>query len=97
MGDIGSLALGAGLASVALLTTHWLLLPIVGAIFVAEALSVILQVGFFKLTGGRRIFRMTPLHHHLELSGWPERHIVMRFWLLGAVLSVAGIALAVMR
>lgn len=97
MGDIGSLALGAGLASVALLTTHWLLLPIVGAIFVAEALSVILQVGFFKLTGGRRLFRMTPLHHHLELSGWPERHIVMRFWLLGAVLSVVGIALAVMR
>jgi len=95
MGDTGSLALGAALAVVALQSGGVLLLPVIGAIFVAELLSVILQVAFFKATGGRRIFRMSPLHHHFELGGWSEVKIVQRFWLVGALAAAAGIALAV--
>jgi phospho-N-acetylmuramoyl-pentapeptide-transferase len=94
MGDTGALALGAGLAAVALLTEHWLLLPLIGAIFVAEALSVILQVGYFKATGGRRILRMAPLHCHFELLGWPEWRIVWRSWVAAAVLAGLGVLLA---
>jgi phospho-N-acetylmuramoyl-pentapeptide-transferase len=97
MGDIGSLGLGAGLASVALMTEHWVLLPLVGAIFVAEVVSVVLQIAYFKYTHGRRLFRMAPLHHHLELTGWAETQITFRFWLVGAALAMAGVALAVMR
>lgn len=97
MGDTGALALGAGLASVALLTEHWLLLPVVGAILVLEVFSVILQVGYFKLTGGRRIFRMSPLHCHFELSGWPETRIVVGSWFIAAVLGLLGVVLAAMR
>ncbi len=97
MGDVGALALGAGLASAALLTEDWLLLPLVGAIFVAEALSVVLQVGYYKLSKGRRIFRMAPLHCHFELLGWSETHIVLRSWALGAVLALAGVLLAALR
>ena len=94
MGDTGSLALGAGLAVVALLTGWVLLLPVVGIVFVVESLSVMLQVAHFKATKGKRIFKMSPLHHHFELSGWEEVQIVQRFWLVGALAAVVGIILA---
>ena len=94
MGDTGSLALGATLAVVALMTGQWLLLPIVGFMLVAEALSVILQVGYFKLTGGKRIFKMAPLHLHFELHGWSETQVTQRFWLIGILTAMLGIALA---
>ncbi len=94
MGDTGSLALGATLAVVAFMTGQWLLLPVIGFVFVAEALSVILQVGYFKMTGGQRIFKMAPLHHHFELSGWQETQVAVRFLLVGAASAMTGIALA---
>jgi phospho-N-acetylmuramoyl-pentapeptide-transferase len=94
MGDTGSLALGATLAVVALMTGQWLLLPIVGFMFVAEALSVTLQVGYFKLTGGKRIFKMAPLHLHFELLGWSETQVTQRLWLIGILTAMLGIALA---
>jgi phospho-N-acetylmuramoyl-pentapeptide-transferase len=94
MGDTGSLAIGATLAVVALMTGQWLLLPVVGFVFMAEAISVILQVAYFKLTGGKRIFKMSPLHNHLELVGWSETHITQRFWLIGILSAMLGIALA---
>ena len=101
MGDMGSLALGATLAVVALMTGQWLLLPIVGVVFVAEALSDVLQVSWFKWTkkrfgAGRRIFRMAPLHHHFELLGWSETHIVWRFFLISILAGMTGIALALL-
>ncbi|MBI4320465.1 MAG: phospho-N-acetylmuramoyl-pentapeptide-transferase [Chloroflexi bacterium] len=95
MGDAGSLALGAGLATVALISGWVLLLPIVGLVFVVELLSVMLQVAYFKATKGKRIFKMSPLHHHFELSGWPEVNIVQRFWLVAAVAAVIGVLLAI--
>ncbi|NLS45566.1 MAG: phospho-N-acetylmuramoyl-pentapeptide-transferase [Firmicutes bacterium] len=91
MGDTGSLALGAALGSLAILTKTELLLIIIGGVFVLEALSVIIQVIYFKLTGGKRIFRMSPVHHHFELSGWKEPKIVTRFWILGLVFSILGL------
>ncbi len=94
MGDIGSLTLGATLAVVALMTGHVLLLPIIGAIFVVEALSVTAQVAYFKLTHGKRLFKMAPIHHHLELLGWSETQITQRFWLIAMLLGMVGIALA---
>jgi len=94
MGDTGSLAVGATLAVVALMTGQWLLLPVIGFVFVAEALSVILQVAYFKITGGKRIFKMSPLHNHFELVGWSETHITQRFWLVGILSAMLGIALA---
>jgi phospho-N-acetylmuramoyl-pentapeptide-transferase len=94
MGDVGSLAIGATLAVVALMTGQWLLLPVIGFVFVAEALSVILQVTYFKLTGGKRLFKMSPLHHHFELLGWSETHVTQRFWLMGILSAMLGIALA---
>jgi phospho-N-acetylmuramoyl-pentapeptide-transferase len=94
MGDTGSLSLGATLAVVALMTGQWLLLPVVGFMFVAEVLSVILQVGYFKLTGGKRLFKMSPLHHHFELVGWSETQVTQRFWLVGILTAMLGIALA---
>ena len=94
MGDTGSLALGATLAVVALMVGQVLLLPIIGGVFVAEALSVILQVGFYKLTRGRRLFRMAPLHHHFELMGWSETHVTQRLWLISVLAAMAGVALA---
>ena len=94
MGDTGSLALGATLGVVALMTGQWLLLPIVGFVFVAESLSVILQVGYFKLSGGKRLFKMSPLHHHFELLGWSETQVMQRFWLVGMMAAMLGIALA---
>jgi phospho-N-acetylmuramoyl-pentapeptide-transferase len=95
MGDTGSLALGALLSGAAILTGEMLLLVLIGGVFVAEALSVLLQVTYFKLTGGKRIFRMSPLHHHFELSGWPETTVTARFWLASLVLS--GVGLAIVR
>jgi len=99
MGDLGALALGATLGTVALMTGQWLLLPIISLVFVAELVSVILQVGWFKWTKrrtgqGQRIFKMTPLHLHFELSGWSEMHITQRFWLVGILAGMLGIALA---
>jgi phospho-N-acetylmuramoyl-pentapeptide-transferase len=94
MGDTGALALGSTLAVVALMTGWWLLLPVVGVVFVMEGASTAIQVVYFRLTGGRRIFRMTPLHHHFELLGWSEPQIVTRFWLIGMVGGLLGIALA---
>jgi len=94
MGDTGSLALGATLAVTAMMTGHWLLLPLVGIVFVAEAMSVIVQVSYFKYSGGKRIFRMSPLHHHFELLGWSEPQVTMRFWLVGMVAAMIGVALA---
>jgi len=94
MGDTGALALGSSLAVVALMTGHWLLLPIIGIVFVLEGLSDVIQIGFFRLTGGRRIFKMSPLHHHFELLGWSEPQVVMRFWLLGIVGCLLGVTLA---
>jgi phospho-N-acetylmuramoyl-pentapeptide-transferase len=94
MGDTGSLAIGATLAVVALMTGQWLLLPIIGFVFVAEVVSVILQVGYFKMTGGKRLFKMSPLHNHFELLGWSETQITQRFWLVGVLSAMLGIALA---
>jgi phospho-N-acetylmuramoyl-pentapeptide-transferase len=94
MGDTGSLALGATLAVVALMTGQWAVLPIIGIIPLSELLSVVIQVAFFKLTGGRRVFKMTPLHHHFELLGWSETQVVQRFWLIGLVAGLVGIALS---
>jgi len=99
MGDTGSLSIGATLAVVALMTGQWLLLPIIGFVFVADVLSVIIQVAYFKYTKsrygqGRRIFKMAPLHHHFELLGWSETHITQRFWLIAVLMAMLGIALA---
>ena len=91
MGDVGALALGAALGVVALIVRQEVVLFIMGGVFVAETLSVILQVGSYKLTG-RRIFRMAPLHHHYELKGWPEPRIIVRFWIITVVLVLIGLA-----
>ena len=95
MGDTGSLALGAVLAVVALMTGQWILLPLIVIIPVSEILSVILQVLYFKMTGGRRLFKMAPLHHHFELSGWSETQVVQRFWLISLLFALIGVALAI--
>ncbi len=92
MGDTGSLAIGTGLACLALATNTTLLLPVIGALFVAETVSVILQVISFRAFG-RRIFRMAPVHHHFELKGWPETTVIIRFWMLSAGCTAAGIGL----
>ena len=91
MGDTGSLALGGTLGAISVIIKQELVLAIVGGIFVAEALSVILQVGSFKLTG-KRIFKMAPLHHHFEHKGWPESQIVIRFWIVALILALIGLA-----
>ncbi len=91
MGDIGALALGAALGIVAVIVRQELVLVLMGGVFVAETVSVILQVGSYKLTG-RRIFRMAPLHHHFELKGWPEPRVIVRFWIITVILVLAGLA-----
>ena len=96
MGDTGSLAIGAALATAAFMTGQWLLLPIVGLVFVAETVSVILQVLYFKWSGGKRIFKMTPLHHHFEIIGWSETQVTMRFWIVGMMCGLIGVALALL-
>ncbi|MEX2143618.1 MAG: phospho-N-acetylmuramoyl-pentapeptide-transferase [Anaerolineales bacterium] len=95
MGDTGAMALGATLGVVALMTGHWILYPIIAIIPTSEILSVVIQVAFFKLTGGRRMFKMSPLHYHFELSGWSETQIVQRFWLMSLLFAMVGVALAV--
>jgi phospho-N-acetylmuramoyl-pentapeptide-transferase len=91
MGDVGALALGAALGVVAVVARQELVLLIMGGVFVAETLSVMLQVASFKLTG-RRIFRMAPLHHHFELQGWPEPRVIVRFWIATVILVLIGLA-----
>lgn len=97
MGDVGSLALGAALGTLALMTGQWLLLPIIAVIPVAEVTSVIMQVSYFRYTHGQRLFRMTPIHHHFELVGWSETQVVQRFWLVGILSAMLGVALALLR
>ncbi len=94
MGDTGALALGSSLAVVALMTGQWLVLPVIGAVFVMEALSDIIQVGYFKLSGGKRVFRRAPIHNHFEMGGWAETQVVTRFWLLGFAGAMLGVAFA---
>ena len=94
MGDTGSIPLGATLGVIALMTGQWILLPFIAIIPFSETLSVILQVAYFKLTGGRRLFKMAPLKHHFELSGWSETQIVQRFWLVALLSGMFGVALA---
>jgi len=96
MGDVGSLALGGGIAIVAVMTKQEILLALVGGLFVVEALSVIIQVGSFKLRG-KRVFRMAPLHHHFELSGWAEPKIIVRFWILALLFSLAALSTLKLR
>ena len=96
MGDVGSLALGGALATVALLIKQELLLPIIGAVFVLEALSVIVQVGVFKLTG-RRVFRMAPIHHHFELIGWSEPKVITRFLIVAIVFALFSLTTLKLR
>ncbi|MBC8431184.1 MAG: phospho-N-acetylmuramoyl-pentapeptide-transferase, partial [Desulfobacterales bacterium] len=92
MGDVGSLSLGAALGTVAVITKQEILLALVGGLFVIETLSVIFQVGFFKVTNGRRIFRMAPLHHHFELKGWPEPKVIVRFWIIAIALALLSMS-----
>ena len=92
MGDVGALALGAALGIVAVVVRQEIVLAIMGGIFVLETLSVILQVGYFKATGGKRIFRMAPLHHHYEKKGWPEPRVIVRFWIVTVILVMIGLA-----
>ena len=93
MGDSGSLALGATLAVTALITSQILILPVIGLVFVIETLSVLIQVGYFKATHGKRIFRMSPLHYHYELLGWDEEKITLRFWIVGIIAGLIGVTL----
>jgi len=97
MGDTGSLSLGAVLGVVAVITKQEILLVLVGGLFVIEALSVIFQVGFFKMTSGRRIFRMAPLHHHFELKGWPEPKVIVRFWIIAIALALLAMSTLKLR
>ncbi len=96
MGDVGALALGATLGTIAVMTGQWLLLPIIAIVPLAETVSVVLQVTYYKATKGQRLFRMSPLHHHFELSGWSETQVVQRFWLVGILSAMAGVALALL-
>ncbi|MCK6455157.1 MAG: phospho-N-acetylmuramoyl-pentapeptide-transferase [Phycisphaerae bacterium] len=97
MGDTGSLALGGLIGYVAIVIRHELMLFIVGGVFVIEAISVILQVSYFKYTGGKRIFRVAPIHHHFHLGGWTETQVVTRFWLIGALCAAVSLATLKLR
>jgi len=92
MGDVGALALGAALGTIAVITRQEIVLFIMGGVFVAETVSVAMQVLYFRWTGGRRIFRMAPLHHHFELSGWKETQVVVRFWIITMILVLIGLS-----
>jgi phospho-N-acetylmuramoyl-pentapeptide-transferase len=92
MGDTGSLALGGALGTVAIMVKKEFLLVVIGGLFVAEAVSVMLQVTWFRRTGGKRLFRMAPLHHHFELCGWSETQVVVRFWIIGILLLLLGMS-----
>jgi len=92
MGDTGSLALGGALGAIAILLKKELLLVVVGGVFVIETASVILQVLSYRFRGGKRIFKMAPIHHHFELSGWAESKVVVRFWIVGALFALLTLA-----
>ncbi len=92
MGDVGALALGGALGTIAVITRQEIVLFIMGGVFVAETVSVMLQVAYFKWSGGKRIFRMAPLHHHFELSGWKENQVVVRFWIITIMLVLVGLS-----
>ena len=94
MGDTGALALGSSLAVVALMTGQWLMLPVIGLVFVLEVLSNVIQIGYFKLSGGKRVFKRAPLHHHFEEIGWAETQVVQRAWVLSIVTAMLGVAMA---
>jgi phospho-N-acetylmuramoyl-pentapeptide-transferase len=94
MGDTGALALGSSLAVVALMTGQWLLLPIIGFVFVANAMSNVIQIGYYKLSGGKRVFKRAPLHHHFEEIGWPETRVVTRAWIVSIATAFLGVAFA---
>jgi phospho-N-acetylmuramoyl-pentapeptide-transferase len=96
MGDTGSLALGGALGAIAVAIKHEIVLAIAGGLFVLEALSVIIQVASFKLTG-KRVFRMAPLHHHFEQKGWPESTVVVRFWIISVVLALVALSTLKLR
>jgi phospho-N-acetylmuramoyl-pentapeptide-transferase len=97
MGDVGSLPLGAALGTLAVMTKQEILLAIVGGIFVMETFSVIFQVSWFKLSHGKRIFRMAPIHHHFELKGWPEPKVIVRFWIISILLALVAISTLKLR
>ena len=96
MGDVGALALGAALGTVAVVVRQEVVLFIMGGVFVVETLSVVIQVASFKLTG-KRVFRMAPIHHHFELKGWPEPRVIVRFWIITVVLVLVGLATLKLR
>ena len=97
MGDVGSLSMGAVLGTVAVIAKQELVLALVGGLFVFEALSVIFQVAYFKMTGGQRIFRMAPIHHHFELKGWPEPKVIVRFWIIAIILALLSFSTLKLR
>jgi phospho-N-acetylmuramoyl-pentapeptide-transferase len=95
MGDVGSLPLGAAMGYGALVTRNEILLLIIGGVFILELVSVVLQIGYFRYTGGKRLFKCAPIHHHFHLLGWSEPQVVVRFWLLAA--AFAAVALATLK
>jgi phospho-N-acetylmuramoyl-pentapeptide-transferase len=97
MADVGSLALGGAIGTVAIIIRQELLLPFIGGVFVMEALSVILQVGSYKLRNGKRIFKMAPLHHHFEQLGWSESKVIARFWILALVFALFALTTLKLR
>ena len=97
MGDVGALSLGASLGTIAVIVRQEIVLVVMGGVFVAETLSVVIQVGYFKYSKGKRVFRMAPLHHHFELSGWQENHVVIRFWIVTMFLVLAGLSTLKLR
>jgi phospho-N-acetylmuramoyl-pentapeptide-transferase len=97
MGDAGSLSMGAALGTIAVISKQEITLILVGGLFVVEASSVILQVAYFKLTGGKRVFRMAPLHHHFELKGWPEPKVTIRFWIIAIMLALLSVSTLKLR
>jgi phospho-N-acetylmuramoyl-pentapeptide-transferase len=97
MGDVGSLSLGGALGTLAVLTKQEILLAIVGGVFVVETISVIFQVGWFKVSNGKRIFRMAPIHHHFELKGWAEPKVIVRFWIITIILALVAVSTLKLR
>jgi len=97
MGDVGALSLGGALGTIAVLIKQEFLLFAVAGVFILEAISVLAQISYFKLSGGRRIFKMAPLHHHFELAGWPEQKVVVRFWILGIIFALFSLATLKLR
>ena len=97
MGDVGSLALGGAIGTVAVVIKEELLLPFIGGVFILEAVSVMLQVGSYKLRNGKRIFKMAPLHHHFELMGWSESKVITRFWIMALVFALFALTTLKLR